>query len=82
MAMKEIKQLVRRWVNERVVSENDAEMDSHVALGDFYDWLRDQEDAERVDAPQWGSAMKQMGFPQTRAENKDKQWVVKGIELK
>ena len=82
MAMRTINQLVRRWIDERVIEQRDAETDSYVALGDFFDWLRNQEGAEGVEAPQWGSAMKQLGFPQVKlAEEEGDGWVIKGIKL-
>ena len=78
MAMRTIKILVRRWVDERVLKNDDAETASYTALGDFFDWLNEQTDPETVSPMQWGSAMKQLGFPQTK---EDARWAVKGIKL-
>jgi hypothetical protein len=77
--MKEVKEFVDRWFEERVEVDSEVVTNSYDALSDFFDWLTGQTKWEVVGPAQWGSAMKHKGFKQEKSGD---DWVIQGIRLK
>ena len=80
MNMAKVRELVDRWIDERVERDSGAVTSSYDAFGDFLEWWQVQEDRGDGVAPyQFGNAMKQLGVDQ---KNVDSDWVIPGIKLK
>jgi len=79
MNMADVRNLVGCWIDERVERDSGVVTNSGAALGDFIEWLKNQEDWGFVQPDQWSFAMKQKGFD---PEKDGDEWIIRGIKLK
>ncbi len=81
MKIHKAKELVKRWIDERVEIDSGAVTSSYEAFGDFLEWLRGQSDrGDGVARYQFDSAMKNNDFEQ---ERDDEGWfIIRGLKLK
>jgi hypothetical protein len=71
MNMTDVREFVKRWIDEKVEIDSGAVTNSGAALGDFIEWLKNQKDWGFVRPDQWSSAMKQKGFDQEKDSDDD-----------
>ncbi len=80
MNMKEVKEFVERWFDERVEIDSVAVTASDNAFEDFIEWLKIQKDrGDGVTTYQFSSAMKYKGFEEKYVGS---YWEFPGIKLK
>ena len=80
MKIHEAKELVERWIDERVEIHSEVVTSSNDAFGDFLKWMKRQRNrGGGVTVNQFDSAMKNNDFEQ---EYDGSNMVVRGIKLK